>query len=175
MHSLAPACRFMEKLKMVDQALSQAIITFFLDIPIFERINAQEIKLIADQMNVLQLSPGDTLFREADPAGFMCFIEQGTLKVTKRATSGDGTVLLATLSRGQSIGEMSVIENLPRSATAQAMTPARLFILSRPAFELILERYPDVGNKLLKGIALLLSRHLRHTSEQLAMFMPLLD
>jgi CRP-like cAMP-binding protein len=80
-------------------------------------------------------------------------------------------VLINTLGRGKSIGEMSVIESLPRSATAKARVDTRLFILSRPAFELVLSRHSNIGIKLLKGIATLLSDNLRKTSCRLAEYM----
>jgi CRP/FNR family cyclic AMP-dependent transcriptional regulator len=77
-------------------------------------------------------------------------------------------VVISTLSKGRSIGEMSVIDKTPRSATVKAKTKATLVALSAEGFDLILDQYPKIGIKILKGISRLLSQNLRKTSSRLA-------
>jgi CRP-like cAMP-binding protein len=155
----------------MDPQLSKAIVDFFLGIPLFQKMNAEEIKAVAKHMSVVDLKAGEILFREGDEGRFMCFIVNGELDVIKQPGASRKEVLINTLGRGKSIGEMSVIESLPRSATAKARVETRLFILSRPAFELVLSRHSNIGIKLLKGIATLLSDNLRKTSCRLAEYM----
>jgi CRP-like cAMP-binding protein len=155
----------------MDPKLSKAIITFFLGIPLFSRMNAEEVKLVAKHMNVIELQPGEILFEEADRGNFMCFIAHGSLDVIKQPANSGQEIVITSLRKGQSIGEMSVIENLPRSATIKARDNAKLFILSQAAFDQILSRHANIGIKLLKGIAFLLSNNLRKTSSRLADYM----
>ncbi|MGD9249940.1 MAG: cyclic nucleotide-binding domain-containing protein [Desulfobacterales bacterium] len=155
----------------MDPDLSKAIVDFFLGIPIFSCMNAQEVGLVAKHMNVIELKPGETLFQEADRGNFMCFIAHGTLDVIKQPSGADQEIVITTLRKGQSIGEMSVIENLPRSATIKARDNAKLFILSQAAFDLVLAKHSHIGIKLLKGITILLSNNLRKTSSRLADYM----
>ncbi len=155
----------------MDPQLSKAIVDFFLEIPLFQKMNAEEIKAVAKHMSVVDLNAGDILFREGDEGRFMCFIVRGELDVIKQHGASGKDVLLNTLGRGKSIGEMSVIESLPRSATAKARVKTKLYILSRPAFDLVLSRHSNIGIKLLKGIATLLSDNLRKTSCRLAEIM----
>ena len=152
----------------MEPDLSKAIAEFFLDIPIFSRMNEAEVRLVAKHMNLIELKPGETLFEESDRGNFMCFIAQGTLEVLKKTGGSGKDVVITTLRRGQSIGEMSVIENMPRSATVKARDTTKLFILSQAAFDHVLSKHYHIGNKLLKGIAILLSHHLRKTSSRLA-------
>jgi CRP/FNR family transcriptional regulator, cyclic AMP receptor protein len=155
----------------MDPNLSKAIIEFFMNIPLFSRMNAEEVKLVAKHMNVIELQPGEILFQEADRGNFMCFIAHGTLDVIKQPNSAEQEIIITSLRKGQSIGEMSVIENMPRSATIRARDTAKLFILSQAAFDLVLHRHANIGIKLLKGIAVLLSNNLRKTSSRLADYM----
>ena len=53
-----------------------------------------------------------------------------------------------------------------------ARNASRLIVLTRKGFDLILRLHPEIGIKILKGIALLLSTNLRKTSDRLAEFMP---
>ena len=152
---------------MVESSVSRAIIDFLINIPIFDRINGEELKVVAKHMNVVDLDEGETLFNESDKGNYVCFIVEGILEVIKKSKSGS-EVLLATLYRGQSIGEMSVIDDYPRSATARARERTTLYILSKSAFEMILERHSKIGIKLLNGIARLLSYNLRKTSNRIA-------
>ncbi len=155
----------------MDPNLSKAIVDFFMGIPIFSRMNAAEIRLVAKHMNVIELQPGETLFEESDRGSFMCFIARGTLDVIKQPSGADREIVITTMRPGQSIGEMSVIENLPRSATIKARDKVQLFILSQAAFDLVLAKHSYIGIKLLKGITILLSNNLRKTSSRLADYM----
>jgi CRP-like cAMP-binding protein len=155
----------------MDPNLSKAIVDFFMNLPLFSRMNAEEVKLVAKHMNVIELQPGEILFQEAERGNFMCFIAHGTLDVIKQPIAADQEIVITTLRKGQSIGEMSVIENRPRSATIKARDEAKLFILSQAAFDLLLNRHANIGIKLLKGIAVLLSDNLRKTSSRLADYM----
>ena len=151
---------------MVEESLSQAIIDFFMNISIFDGINGEELKVVARHMNIVELEEGETLIKESDKGNYVCFIVEGALEVAKKSASG-GEVLLATLRRGQSIGEMSVIDDHPRSATVSARERTTLYILSKSAFDLILDKHSKIGVKLLKGIVRLLSYNLRKTSNRL--------
>lgn len=157
---------------MLGDNISREIIDFFINMPIFDRINAEEIKVVARHMNTVELEPGEVLFRESDKGNYVFFIREGELDVLKKSEISGTDVILATLSKGQSIGEMSIIDDFSRSATIRARSHAELYILSKSAFDLILSRHPKIGIKLLKGISCLLSSNLRDTSKKLADYIP---
>ena len=69
------------------------------------------------------------------------------------------------------MGEMSVIDQLPRSATVKATTKSTLLKLSQEKLNYLLVEHSSVGVKILKGIARLLSMNLRKTSSRLADYM----
>jgi len=136
-------------------------------IPMFDGMKSSELKAAARYMNCLEVEEGDVVFLEGEPGDYVCFVAEGALQVTKGSPGGQATVL-TTLSQGQSIGEMAVIEEAPRSANVVALGKARLVTLSRQDFETLLSTHPAIGISLLKGIARVLSRNLRKTSGQLA-------
>jgi CRP-like cAMP-binding protein len=148
------------------QPLLNQITEFFMSIPFFEGINIEEIKVIARHIAVMDVTRGDVIFNEADRGTYICFIVNGCFNVSVRKDERK-VVTLATLSRGQSIGEMAIIEDLPRFATITAVEDSRLFVLSKSAFDLILSKHPYIGIKLLKGVAIVLSNNLRQTSMKL--------
>jgi CRP-like cAMP-binding protein len=90
--------------------------------------------------------------------------------VVKKSETGE-SIVISTLSKGDSIGEMAVIDELPRSATVKARTKSTLITLSQDNFNYILAEHSTTGVKVLKGIARLLSMNLRKTSSRLADYM----
>jgi CRP-like cAMP-binding protein len=96
----------------------------------------------------------------------MCLLIEGRLEVYKEVAQGQHKKL-AEIRPGKSIGEMSVIDGLPNSATVISGDPSVLIILSRQDLTQIANTHPQVGIKLLWHIANLLSQRLRHTSGRL--------
>jgi CRP-like cAMP-binding protein len=135
-------------------------------IPMFDGLKTSELKTIAGYMNCLEVGEGDAVFLEGEPGDYVCFVASGKLQVTKSSPGGQPTVL-TTLSQGQSIGEMAVIEHAPRSANVVALGATRLVTMSHQDFDSLLANHPAIGIKILKGIARVLSRNLRKTSGQL--------
>jgi CRP/FNR family transcriptional regulator, cyclic AMP receptor protein len=136
-------------------------------VPIFDELKTADLTLIAEHMNSYEVDEGDVVFLEGERGHYVCFVVEGQLEVAKASAAGTRTVL-TTLSRGQSIGEMAVIDEAPRSATVVAQTKSRLLTFSRQDFDNLLEQHPAIGISILKGIARVLSQHLRRASGQLA-------
>ncbi len=153
-----------------ENKMTETIIDFLIDLPLFDKLQAQELKIIARYMNLIEMNKGEILFKEGDKGDYVCFVADGTLEVIKQSVTGE-RVVITKLSRGRSIGEMSVIDNFPRSATIEALTEAILVILRRKGFESILEEHPKIGIKILKKISRLVSLNLRKTSSRLADYM----
>ena len=150
-----------------ESKMVESIIDFLIDIPLFDELKSSELKIIARQMNFVEINRRETVFKEGDKGDYVCFVVDGILDVVKQSTAGRD-VVIASLSRGRSIGEMSAIDDYPRSATVKARTNSTLVILSRNGLELISQGYPKIGIKILRGLARVLSMNLRKTSSQLA-------
>jgi len=149
---------------------SADILDLLINIPLFDSLVADELAVVVKSMNVVDAPKGETVFKEGERGDFVCFVADGILEVWKRSETGE-PVVLSTLSKGRSMGEMSILDNFPRSATVRARTKATLVTLSRANFDDILEKNPRIGIKILKGLARLLSLNLRKTSSRLADYM----
>jgi CRP/FNR family transcriptional regulator len=106
----------------------------------------------------LRFSAGEVLFRAGD-SGDGCYrVEDGLLKVAIASTSGSERIL-AFLAKGAVVGELSIIDGLPRSASVVAVRDAATSFLSRAAFEAFAEKHPE----LYKSLVSLLAQRLRET------------
>jgi CRP-like cAMP-binding protein len=137
---------------------------------LFEELIQEELDVVARRLTVQEVDTGQELFKEGDNADFFCLVAQGSLEVIKKGKDGR-MVTIATLGDGDSVGEMAVVDGMVRSATVKAAFYSIVIVLQRKDFEKILESYPRIGAKLLKGIARHISVNLRRTSSELTNLM----
>ncbi|MFZ3309072.1 MAG: Crp/Fnr family transcriptional regulator, partial [Xanthobacteraceae bacterium] len=118
----------------------------------------------------LKLGGDEVLFLAGD-AGDGCYrVEDGLLKVTMVSRGGTERIL-AFLGPGAIVGELSIIDSLPRSASVVAVRPSALSFLSRAAFDDFANRHPEIY----KALVTLIAGRLRETDAALAAgsFLPL--
>jgi len=122
--------------------------------------SATPVKLNADGVLFLSGDAGDGCYR----------VEEGLLKVTMMSRSGTERIL-AFLGPGAIVGELSIIDGLPRSASVVAVRDSALSFLSRAAFEVFAAKHPEVYKTLVTVIA----ARLRETDAVIAAgsFLPL--
>lgn len=117
-----------------------------------------------------KLGAEEVLFLAGD-AGDGCYrVEDGLLKVTMVSRGGSERIL-AFLGPGAIVGELSIIDGLPRSASVVAVRPSVLSFLSRAAFDDFANRHPEIY----KSLVTLIAGRLRETDAALAAgsFLPL--
>lgn len=138
-----------------------------LTLPLFDSFKTDEIDLLARHMNATEILRGEHLFTEGEKGDFMCFVVRGLLDVLKKTTTGDYRVI-ARLGKGNSIGEMSIIDKSPRSATVIARQPSVVIMLTKKDFDVLTGAYPLLGVGFMKTIMRLMSLNMRLTSIKLA-------
>lgn len=137
---------------------------------LFQGLNEEELNLLEKLVFVNRVIVGDAVCREGDSSDFVCFVVRGQLNIVKRNAEGQD-IILAHLRAGDSMGEMALIDQQPRSASVIAAEDSALIVLTRKGFEHLRKRSPESAVKVLENMARLLSNNLRNTSAQLAQFM----
>ncbi|WP_419174980.1 cyclic nucleotide-binding domain-containing protein [Desulfosediminicola sp.] len=140
---------------------------FLLSLPIFDSLDVDELTILAQHMSYVHLKRGEYLFLEGDKGSFMGFVVQGLLEVVKKSETGQ-SVVIARLAKGNSIGEMGLIDKSPRSATVIARQPTLMVTLTDKGFDMLTDRSPILAVKVIQKIARLLSLYMRRTSSRLA-------
>ncbi|MFL6799171.1 MAG: Crp/Fnr family transcriptional regulator [Xanthobacteraceae bacterium] len=130
---------------------------------LFSELPAELGRALFEKARPISLGADQTLFLAGD-AGDGCYrIEEGLLKVSVLAASG-GERILAILGTGSLIGELSMIDGAPRSASVCALRPSKLSFVSRSVFDAFAQSHPDVY----QHVMTLLARRLRETNSALA-------
>lgn len=146
-----------------DTASSDRIAALLEDAQMFKDLEWSQIETLSGYMQIYRAAPGAVLFREGDKGDFMCVVLEGKLEIHKEDNRRvDKTV--TTILPGRSLGEMTIVDGEPRSATAVAVAPSILAVLTQENFMQIMREKPALSAKLLLKIAQLLSQRLRLTS-----------
>ncbi|MDP6884809.1 MAG: cyclic nucleotide-binding domain-containing protein, partial [Rhodospirillales bacterium] len=77
--------------------------------------------------------PGDTIFREGDSANQAFIVQEGEVVIVKGPQ--ENTQVLGTIGKGGIFGEMGLVDDRPRMASARAKTGVTLIVVSRQMFE----------------------------------------
>ena len=162
--------------------------------PMFAGLDHYEFGVVEHYLTFRALDAGETLFYEGERGDYMAVVVAGNLDVFKKVrppvnsqnlhrnqdsepvetddkanpNQQDNLVHIVSLKAGESTGEMSVIDEMSRSATVMASERTGLIILPKADFDRILQDHPRIGIDILKGIAQILSIHLRRTSADLS-------
>ena len=133
-------------------------------VDMFSVLSEPDLRRMAESMVERQYPAGSAIVHTDDPAGGHFFIvAEGEVAVVVETTEGKETVL-ATLQAGDFFGEMSLLDESPRAATARAVKPARLMLLRRDDFRRHLRECPQMAFALLVEM----NRRLRQSNRKVA-------
>lgn len=131
-------------------------------IPFFASLTEEEHQGLAVLLRRKGIARGEILFREGDEGTALYIILEGRVKISvSRRTD---KVTLALLGPGEFLGEMALLDGLPRSADATAMEDSQLYILNRKDFLAFLSN----NDHAVREILFSLSMRLRKTDKLLA-------
>lgn len=131
--------------------------------PMFSSLSHAEVELLASYLRGYQAKKGATIFKEGSKGMFMCIVVSGRVDIFKD-TPEHVKKKVATVRPGKSMGEMSLLDDQPHSATAIADEDTNLLMLTRMNFERLTQEQPVLCNRVLTQIARLLSLRLRQTT-----------
>jgi CRP-like cAMP-binding protein len=131
-------------------------------IPLFEGLSKRELDAVISILHRREYETDEVLFRQGNPGVGMFIIETGSIDIVYDPT-GD---TLATLEDGDFFGELALLNETPRSASAIAREPSVLFGLFRPDLLGLLERNPSLGVDLLLRMARVISERLIRSNDE---------
>ncbi len=117
-------------------------------------------------------SQKDVIFKEESPGQSMLVIISGEVRITQVSDDASEEALII-LKKGDLFGEMALIEEMPRSATAIAHSNCVIFEISRENFIQFIDANPKSGIKILWKLTKTLSSRLRETDNKLKTFISL--
>ena len=138
-----------------DQALAA--------VPFFSFLARDELVSLARLLQTQEVDADGLVCRMGEPGDAFFVVRSGWVKIVRPQPTG-AEVVLNLLGPGECFGELSMLDGKPRSATAQALEPTVLWVLSRADFLDYLAGYPSAAMALLTVLA----ERLRRMSDRVA-------
>ncbi|MBT8225122.1 MAG: Crp/Fnr family transcriptional regulator [Dactylosporangium sp.] len=129
----------------------------------FQGVDTETAESLIKELEMVDIRRGDTLFNEGEPGDCLYIVLGGKIKLGRRAADGRQN-LIGLMGPSDMVGELSLFDPGPRTATATAVIDTRLARLRKPALRSWLSDRPEIAEQLLRVLA----RRLRRTNDALA-------
>ncbi len=116
-------------------------------VPLFSRCSRKQLLEIASLADEIDLPAGKVIIREGDRGREFFVLLDGGAEVIR------GGHRIASLSKGDFVGEIAVIARIPRTATVKTTVPTRALVVTDQAFRGLMKRSPDLQLKVLEALA----------------------
>jgi CRP/FNR family transcriptional regulator, cyclic AMP receptor protein len=125
----------------------EAKVELLSNVPLFSACSRRDLRRIAALVDEIDVPEGKVLMRQGEP-GWECFvIAAGKGKAT---VPGSGS---ASLGPGDVVGEMSLLDGRPRSATVTARSDMHLLVLTSRNFSALIDEVPLVARRIMAALA----------------------
>jgi CRP-like cAMP-binding protein len=124
----------------------------------------ESLEAISRTLRSRKFRRGEVLFHEGDPGDALFIVASGSVKVVVPSDEGDEAIL-STLGRGDSLGELSLLDGAPRSASAIAIEPVEALTLPRAQLKSLLATDAALRDALLAQLAGEIRRLTTHVAD----------
>ena len=151
---------------------TSSILTTLKQSSIFSRFTATELELAAAVCHEQAFKSGETIFEENSKGTELYVIAPGSVDILIEGQSAPEEprkdAVVATLKRGQSFGEIALVDDGLRSATARAaQSGTRLLVIPRDKLIMLCETYPQLGYRIMHNLAADLAAKIRNTDRRI--------
>ena len=121
--------------------------------PVFEQVVTEDLRYVAQAMDTESYLAGERIFDINENGDHMYVIESGRVGISLDQDPA-AKKFVAELGAGECFGEMNLLDNLPRSATAHVLEDTVVLSLDTNRLHQLIIRYPEISLGMLKGLSL---------------------
>ena len=136
-------------------------------IPVFSGLKSQGLEVLLEKASIVNLRAGHVLFRQGEPAQAFFIVMEGWIKLYRVTAAGDEAVL-NVLSEGESFAEAVTFTSGRYPATACAVTPARVMVISADHVIRCIREMPDIAIAMIASTSLHLHRMVQQIEQLMA-------
>ena len=138
------------------------LVGFLKNVKLFAELSTDSLLKLGSCLKTSEFPPAEVIVREGAPGVSMYIIKSGLVEVRKKDPTTGFDFLVAQLSEGAAVGEMSLLTGKPRSATVTTVQPTVVFTLTRANFRNLLTQHPEIS----LGLARILAERLEDATKQ---------
>ncbi|MHC8441444.1 MAG: cyclic nucleotide-binding domain-containing protein [Candidatus Eutrophobiaceae bacterium] len=134
----------------------------------FSNLGQDELSMLSYWFKAYSAPTGTVLLKEGEQKFFLLIVADGKINIFKKVQGEEGQIQIAEVIRDDSLGEMSLIEELPISATAVTARDSKILLITPEDFRQLIKKNCNLGNLLLLKLAKIISQRLRSVTRLLA-------
>src|SRR5215471_12992438 len=138
------------------------LVQFLKNVKLFAELSSDSLAKLVSCLKTAEFPPGEVIVREGAPGVSMYIVKAGIVEVRKKDPVTGIDFLVAQLSEGAAVGEMSLLTGKPRTATVTTVSPTTVFTLTRADFRNLLTQHPEIS----LGLARILAERLEDATKQ---------
>jgi type IV pilus assembly protein PilB len=148
-------------MSVVENDIDQ-LVHFLKNVKLFADLTGDSLVKLGSCLKTAEFPPGEVIVREGAPGVSMYLIRSGLVEVRKKDPNTGIDFLVAQLTEGAAVGEMSLLTGKPRSATVTTVQPTVVYTLTRADFRNLLTQHPEIS----LGLARMLAERLEDATRQ---------
>lgn len=133
--------------------------------PLFQGLSEKQLEEVVEVLEEVHFKSGAIIAMEEAPATELYFIKSGTAEVFKKEPGLDHEYHLTSLTAGDSIGEMAILDSKPRSASVRAVSDCSLLMLKNDKLDSLSAAEESTCSKIKNNLSREMSERLRQTNE----------
>ena len=121
--------------------------------PVFSMVSTDDLRVVAQSLEKQEYFAGDHIFEINEQGDHLYILVSGKVGITidKNPCSEN---FIALLGQGDTFGEMNLLDDLPRSATAHVLEDATVLTLEKTRLRGLIQSYPDISIGMLRSMSL---------------------
>lgn len=119
---------------------------FLRTVPLFEEMPGHELRAVAEMLTTVEIAKGETIFQKGEPGYDLFIVRKGAVSLR------DGAIELSVARAQDFFGELALLDNEPRSATALTLEQTSLLRLRSADFRELMARRPQIQERVLRVV-----------------------
>src|SRR6185295_18441758 len=121
------------------------LVHFLKNVKLFSELSPDSLAKLGTCLKTADFPPAEVIVREGAPGVSMYLIKSGLVEVRKKDPATGIDFLVAQLTEGSAVGEMSLLTGKPRSATVTTVLPTVVHVLTRADFRILITQHPEIS------------------------------
>jgi CRP-like cAMP-binding protein len=150
--------------KKPDDAISGELLE---RLALFKGFNRRDLRQIVPLLYQRTFGPQERVFVQGEVGSAVYIIQKGSVDILKEENGGESARFLQRLGPGEFFGELALLSDVGRSASAVAHEPAELLVLFQSDLYDLIEREPELGVRLIRALSRIVGERLIRANEEL--------
>lgn len=129
-------------------------------IPLFKNLNKSNVRLLSELLHHRSYQANEYIFHQGDPGNALYIVIEGTINIVQTSENGSD-IPLVKLKGGDFLGELALVDDDIRSASAIASSNSKLAAIFKSDLDSFMKKHPNAGVEIMRNMSIVLSKRIK--------------